>query len=71
MNVIIEAVEDELKGSGTIICYRAMHQRLTHDHHLVVMRNIVRQMLKIHYADGVEARSRHRLRKRKSSPNQP
>ena len=44
--------------------YRAMHQRLTSDYGLVVTRSVVRQILKILDPECVEARSRHRLRRR-------
>lgn len=46
MSIIVRAVEEELRGSGSIIGYRSMHQRLTTDHQLIVTRNIVRQVLK-------------------------
>ena len=65
MNEVVQAVEEELRGSGTILGYRAMHQRLTNDHNLVVTRDVVRRVLKILDPEGVEARSRHKLRKRK------
>ena len=42
MNVIVQAVEEELNGSGSIIGYRSMHQRLTAEHRLIVTRNTVR-----------------------------
>ena len=65
MNEVVQAVEEELRGSGTILGYRAMHQRLTNDHNLVVTRDVVRRVLKILDPEGVEARSRHKLCKRK------
>jgi len=61
MSIIVQAVEEELRGSGSIIGYRAMHQRLTSDHQLIVTRNIVHQVLKILDPEGVQARSGHRL----------
>ena len=63
MSIIVRAVEGELRGSGSIIGYRSMHQRLTTDHQLIVTRNIVRQVIKILDPEGVEARSRNRLRR--------
>ena len=64
MSIIVQAVEHELRGSGSIIGYRSMHQRLTTDHQLIVTRNIVRQVLKILDPEGVQAGSGHRLRRR-------
>ena len=46
MSIIVRAVEGELRGSGSIIGYRSMHQRLTTDHQLIATRNIVRQVIK-------------------------
>lgn len=60
----MRVIENELRGSGSIIGYRAMHQRLTIEHGLNVTRNVVRQVLKILDPEGVHARSRHRLRRR-------
>ena len=42
-----------------------MHQRLTNDYGLVVTRSMVRQILKILDPEGVQARTRHRLRRRR------
>ena len=53
---IVRVMENELKGSGSFIGYRAMHQRLTVQHSLNVSRNIVRQVLKILDPEGVNAR---------------
>lgn len=50
---VIEAVEEELRGSGSLLSYRAMHQR-----------EVVRQVMKIFDPEGVEHRSKHRLRRR-------
>ena len=71
MSVIVQAVEEELNGSGSIIGYRSMHQRLTAEHRLIVTRNTVRQVLKILDPEGVQARSRHRLRRRNYSTKGP
>ena len=35
MSVIVRAVEEELSGSGSIIGYRSMHQRLTTEYTLI------------------------------------
>ena len=61
---VVEAVEEELRGSGSVVGYRAMHQRLVINHGLVTTREIVRQVLKTFDLEGVELRSRHRLRRR-------
>ena len=59
INEVAQVIEEQLKGSGRILGYRAMHQRLINDHNLVVVRNTVRRVLKILDPEGVEARSRH------------
>jgi hypothetical protein len=61
---VVCAIENELKGSGSVIGYRSMHQRLTNEYGLIVTRNTVRVVMKILDSDGVESRSRHRLRRR-------
>ena len=71
MSIIVRAVEHELRGSGSIIGYRSMHQRLTTDHQLIVTRNIVRQVLKILDPEGVQAWSGHRLQRRNCSTKGP
>ena len=68
---VVRAIENELNGSGSIIGYRSMHQRLTNEYGLVVTRNTVRLILKILDPDGVESRSRHRLRRRLYSVKGP
>ena len=50
---IARVIENEFKRSGSIIEYRAMHQRLTVQHSFNVSRNIVRQVLKILDPEGV------------------
>ena len=64
IDIIIQAIEQELKGSGSVIGCRSMHQRLTGSYQLVVTRNVVRQILKVLDPEGVLLRSRHRLRRR-------
>ena len=64
IDIIIQAIEQELRGSGSVIRYRSMHQRLTGSNQLVVTRNVVRQVLKALDPEGVLLRSRHRLRMR-------
>ncbi|XP_032219840.1 uncharacterized protein LOC116603023 [Nematostella vectensis] len=61
---IIKTIEDELKGSGSIVGYRTMWQKLIVDHHLSVSKEFVRNALLILDPDGVERRSRNRLRRR-------
>ena len=43
---VLHAVMHELNGSGSIVGYRAMHQRIRNNHGLVVTRETVRQVLK-------------------------
>ena len=62
---VVRVIEIELASSSSLLGYRAMHQKLTNDHGLVVTRNVVRQILKVVDPEGVEARSRHRLRRRR------
>ena len=38
---VVRVIENELKGSGSLLGYRAMHQRLTVQYGLKVTRNIV------------------------------
>jgi len=45
MSIIVGAVEEELRGSGSIIGYRSMHQRLTTAYQLIVTTNVVRHVL--------------------------
>ena len=63
-NDVYKAVQSELNGSGNIIGYRAMHQRLRNCHKLIISRETVRQALKILDPAGVEARSKHCLKRR-------
>ena len=62
---VVRVIEIELASSSSLLGYRAMHQKLTNDHGLVVTRNVVRQILKVVDPEGVQARSRHRLRRRR------
>ena len=63
---VINAVEEELRGSGNSIGYRQMHQRVLVDHSLVVARETVRIILKTLDSEGVLLRSRHRFRRRRT-----
>ena len=53
-----------MKGSGTIIGYRTMHQRLVDHHNLVIYKESVRNILRIVDPVGVGNRSRYRLERR-------
>ena len=64
LNEVVQAVEEELRGSGSLLGYRAMHQRLINQYGLVTTREVVRHVLRIFDPEGVEYRSRHRLRRR-------
>ena len=64
VDTVLKAVETELNGSGRIVGYRGMWQRLQQDHNLVIGKETVRHVLRIVDPEGVEQRSRHRLRRR-------
>ena len=68
---VLHAVMHELNGSGSIVGYRAMHQRIRNNHGLVVTRETVRQVLRVVDPGGVEARSKHRLTRRKYKARGP
>ena len=68
---VINAVGEELRGSGNSIGYRQMHQRVLVDHSLVVARETVRIILKTLDPEGVLLRSRHRFRRRRYSVKGP
>lgn len=61
---ILHAIETEVKGSGGIIGYRAMHQRLVNHHNLIIDKESVRNILRIVDPVGVENRSKYRLKRR-------
>ena len=61
---VLNAIIYELNGSGSIVGYRAMHQRMRDNHGVIVTRETVRQVLRIVDPDGVEARLKHRLTRR-------
>ena len=68
---VCEAIEEELRGSGSTIGYRQMTQRLVVDHGLVVGKETVRELMKILDPYGVSARSSRRLRRRQYSTKGP
>ena len=65
INEVITNVEAELRGSGRSAGYRAMHQRLIIKYGQRINRESVRLILKALDPEGVEDRSRRRLRRRK------
>ena len=65
INEAITNVESELRGSGRSAGYRAMHQRLMIKYGQTINRESVRLILKALDPEGVEDRSRRRLRRRK------
>ena len=64
MQDILHAVETEMKGSGSIIGYRTMHQRLVNHHNLVICKESFLNILRIVVPVGVENRSSYRLERR-------
>ena len=62
--IICEAIEEELHGSGSMLGYRQMARRLLHEYGVSTDKETVRQLLKIMDPQGVESRSKHRLRRR-------
>ena len=64
---VVAPVGRELQGSGhgSLVGYRQMHQRLRTDYGLVADRETVRTILKTLDPDGVERRSKPKLRRRK------
>ena len=61
---VITAIESELNGSGSCVGYRQMHQRMQGKYGFAVARETVRIILKVLDPNGVETRSRRRLRRR-------
>ena len=53
-----------MKGSGSIIGYRTMHQRLVNHHNLVINKESFRNIFRIVDPVGVENRSSYRLERR-------
>ena len=70
-NQIIDAVENELQGSGRLFGYRLMHQKICCSYGLVVDRETVRVALQALDPEGVARRSRKRLIRRKYHVNGP
>ena len=61
---ISAAIQQQLEGSGSCLGYRQMHQKLRLEHGLNTNRETVRIALKHLDKEGVEQRSRRRLRRR-------
>ena len=71
LGTVLSAIEQELKGSGSEVGYRAIWQRLVVEHGLVVAKETVRHALRVFDPDGVERRLRHRLQRRQYSGRGP
>ena len=56
--IICEAIEEELHGSGSMLGYRQMARRLLHEYGVSTDKETVRQLLKIMDPQGVESRSK-------------
>ena len=65
LNEVVEAVQKELTGSGSLLGYRVMHQRLINQDGLITTRVVVGHVLRVFDPEGVEHRSQHRLRCRR------
>ncbi|KAJ8664694.1 hypothetical protein QAD02_006356 [Eretmocerus hayati] len=61
---IITIIELELEGSGKLLGYRSIWQRVRKYNHVDVKQETVRELLKIMDPDGVEERSRSKLKRR-------
>ena len=68
---VVNAVREELNGSGNLIGYRQMHRRIMIDHGLVIDRDTVRIILKHLDPAGVEHRSTRTFRRRLYSARGP
>ena len=64
MEEIVKAVHEEISGSGSMIGYRAMWNRLRKDHDLLVCRDTVRILMLELDPEGVNDRRRKRMRRR-------
>ena len=71
VNEIVDAIENELQGSGRLIGYRLMHQKLGLSYGLVVDRETVRVVMKALDPEGMERRSQHCLVQRKYHASGP
>ena len=64
-------MEQELKGSGSIVGLRTMRQKLVVEHKLTVSKQFVRNALRIMDPEGVGRCSRHRLQTRQYNEKGP
>jgi hypothetical protein len=64
---ILQAMLEEVSGSGKCLGYRAMWRRLTHRRALHVRRDTVMELIRYVDPDGVEQRRRRRLMRRQYS----
>jgi len=63
-NEIVDAIQEELRGSGSSVGYRTMWQKLVVEHKLSVRKEFVRNALRIMDPEGVDRRLKHRLQRR-------
>ena len=54
LDEIVQVVQGELGGSGSLLVYRAMHQRLVNHYGLIATREVVRHVLKVFDPEEVE-----------------
>lgn len=64
LETVLSVMEEELKGSGSVIGYRRMWQKLITEHHLVVSKETVRHALRVLDPIAVNDRLKHRLQRR-------
>lgn len=68
IEVVKDAVQKELKGPGKNLGYRAMHLKLRAEHHLLVPRRLVADVMYDLDPEGVEERGLKRKRKKQKQP---
>ena len=64
---VVAAVNEELKGPGKLLGYRAMHMKLRVEHDLTLPRNLVYNIMQALDKNGIDARSIKREQKRSKS----
>ena len=47
LDEVVDEVQQEIKGSGRLLGYRVMYQRLLNHHRLVTTREVVRHILRV------------------------
>ena len=65
LRIVVDVIQHELRGAGCCLGYRLMHQKLQNEYGLTTDRETVRKVLKGLDPEGVQNRSRKRLRRRK------